>query len=183
MKQKKFTNLQPATCNLLPATRHLLLATCYLLLAISLLLITDDWLPATVSAQEPDYDRINEIAKQMNCPTCVGINLADCRTQTCQQWRDQIADLLEQGYSEQEVLNYFETQYGTQVLLEPPKSGSTLWLWVLPFVAIIAGGAWLIYTMRRWNKGAPAPSTAEPAPRAGSIPDDYLSQVEKDLSE
>ncbi len=165
MKQKKFINL--------------LLATCYLLLAAGFLL------PAIVLAQEPDYDRINEVAKQMNCPTCVGINLADCRTQTCQQWRDQIADLLEQGYSEQEVLDYFATQYGNQVLLEPPKQGSTLLLWVLPVAAILVGGGWLVYVLRRWNKNQPAVEAAgAPAtPTSGQKVDDYLSQVEKDLAD
>jgi cytochrome c-type biogenesis protein CcmH len=138
-------------------------------------------------AQEPDPDRVNEIAKQMNCPTCIGVNLADCRTQTCEQWRGQIADLLAQGYSDQEVLDYFVNQYGVQVLLEPPKSGTTLLLWVLPVLALLAGGAWLFYTMRRWRTTvAPAPSSdgsaasiARPAPP--EVDNDYLSQVEKDL--
>ena len=54
-------------------------------------------------AQEPDYDRINEIAKDLNCPTCAGLNLADCNTLTCAQWRDQISDLVKQGYSDEDV--------------------------------------------------------------------------------
>ena len=138
-------------------------------------------------AQDPDYDRINEIAKQMNCPTCVGINLADCRTQTCEQWRGQIGDLMADGYSDQEVLDYFATRYGNQVLLEPPKTGSTLLLWILPVAAILAGGGWLIYTLRRWNR-TPAPAAAaspSPAARPDTAPDevadDYLTQVERDL--
>ena len=48
-------------------------------------------------AQDPNYDQVNEIAKKLNCPTCAGLNLADCNTQTCAQWRDQINDLLKQG--------------------------------------------------------------------------------------
>src|SRR5687767_13174016 len=88
-------------------------------------------LVGSVSAQEADPDRVNRIAKQMNCPTCIGVNLADCNTQTCTQWRGQIADLVAQGYSDQEVLDYFVNQYGVQVLLEPPKQGSTLLLWAL----------------------------------------------------
>jgi len=176
MKQKIFTTFKST---LPSAPRHLLLVTAYLLLATLFLL------PTAALAQEPDYDRINEIAEQMNCPTCVGINLADCRTQTCSQWRDQIADLVEEGYSDQEVLDYFSTQYGTQVLLEPPKSGSTLFLWVLPVVAILIGGGWLAYTMRRWKKDEPAPAAASPRPDSSGgadVSDDYLSQVEKDLN-
>lgn len=132
-------------------------------------------------AQDPDYDRINQIAKQMNCPTCVGVNLADCRTQTCEQWRGQINDLIQQGYNDQEILDYFAAQYGTQVLLEPPKEGPTLTLWIIPAIALLAGGGWVIYTMRCWRK----PVVASPDGPAVSVlaqpPDDYVKQVEKDL--
>lgn len=118
----------------------------------------------------------------MNCPTCIGVNLADCNTQTCAQWRGQIADLVNQGYSDQEVLDYFVNQYGVQVLLEPPKQGSTLLLWTLPVLAILIGGGWLFYTVRRWNRAKLAPVKATAAPQTASeVGDDYLSQVEKDL--
>ena len=135
-------------------------------------------------AQEPDYDRINQIARQMNCPTCVGVNLADCRTLTCEQWRGQINDLVQQGYSDQEVLDYFAGQYGTQVLLAPPKSGLTLALWVLPVLAVLAGGGWLVYILRRWNRPGEAAtvSASQPTlPEPSRTADDYLDQVERDL--
>jgi cytochrome c-type biogenesis protein CcmH len=144
----------------------------------------------TAYAQEPDYDQINEIARQLNCPTCAGINLADCRTQTCAQWKDQISDLLQEGYDEQGVLDYFVVQYGTQVLQEPPKRGFTLGLWLVPVVALLAGAGWLLYTMRSWTRRkaelvtATLPSTRAtngPSPKTIAAHDDYLSQVEKDL--
>ena len=143
------------------------------------LLITTVFLLTAVTAlaqEDPDYDRINEIAAKMNCPTCVGVNLADCRTQTCAQWRDQIGDLVEQGYSDQEVLDFFANRYGTQVLLTPPKSGSTLLLWVLPVIAIIAGGSWLAFYLRS-KQAASATNAGLPAVSE----DDYLQQVDKDL--
>ena len=142
-------------------------------------------------AQTPDYDQINEVAKQLNCPTCAGINLADCRTQTCAQWRDQIGDLLQQGYSDEEVLAYFVEQYGPQVLQEPPRSGFTLALWLLPVIALLAGGGWLFYTMRGWSEpkttGSANPSVPIHFSNNGfsatstGLSNDYLSQVEKDL--
>lgn len=142
-------------------------------------------------AQDPDYDRINEIAKDLNCPTCAGINLADCRTQTCAQWKDQIGDYVEAGYTNQEVLDEFVARYGEQVLQEPPKSGFTLVLWVLPFIALIAGAVWLYYTLRRWANRetasaavATAPESAhraQPSSDSDHAADDYLKQVEQDL--
>lgn len=148
------------------------------LLFVTFIILIVAGLAIPALAQQPDYDRINDIARQMNCPTCVGVNLADCRTQTCAQWRDQIGDLVEQGYSDQQVLDYFVTSYGTQVLLKPPKSGLTLWLWLLPVIALIAGGGWLFHTMRQWRK---PPSNSIPASTTSNLDHDYLKQIEQDL--
>ena len=136
-------------------------------------------------AQEPsNYSEITEVAKQLNCPTCAGQNLADCRTVTCQQWRGQIDDLLQEGYSDQEVLDFFVARYGTQVLQEPPRSGFTLWLWILPGLAILIGGGWLYYLMRGWSQAAESTVTVGSGPSASAtmpVSDDYLSQVDRDL--
>ncbi|MCB9078456.1 MAG: cytochrome c-type biogenesis protein CcmH [Anaerolineaceae bacterium] len=165
--------------SLLPTPYSLLLILLALLLATIILAS----LPTPTLAQEPSLDEVNDVAKQMNCPTCVGVNLADCRTQTCEQWRAQIADLLAEGYTEQEVLDYFETRYGTRVLLEPPTHGLTLILWVLPVVALLAGGIWLGLTMRKWNQAklVTASTTVEPGLNPPPISDAYLAQVEQDL--
>lgn len=157
-----------------------------ILLAALLLLTTYFLLPTPALAQEPTYDDISEVAKNLNCPTCQGINLSDCRTLTCEQWREQIGELLAQGYSEQEVLDYFAERYGTQVLQEPPRSGFTLLLWILPVIALLAGGGWLYYTMHDWSqKSAPIEAATAAAPPSQSsqsdVSDDYLSQVERDL--
>jgi cytochrome c-type biogenesis protein CcmH len=150
----------------------------------SLLLTPYSLLPAF--AQDPNYDRVNEIAKKLNCPTCAGLNLADCRTLTCEQWRNQINDLIEQGYGDEEVLNFFTARYGEQVLQEPPKSGWRLFLWMLPFVVLIVGGGWLLYAMRKWAGREVAPAIAAPSFSKSSsdpapVPGNYLHQVEKDL--
>ncbi len=141
------------------------------------------------AAQEPDFDRINAVAEKLNCPTCAGINLADCNTLTCQQWRDQISDLIDEGYSNQEILDYFSARYGPQVLQEPPRSGSTLILWVLPVVAILAGVVLLFFTIRSWAGGRTeavpeteeSPTLTTPISDAANVPENYLEEVEKDL--
>ncbi len=154
----------------------------------SLLLLVTYYLPVLYPlalAQDPNYDQVNEIAKKLNCPTCAGINLADCRTQTCEQWREQINDLLKQGYTEQEVINYFTARYGDQVLQEPPKSGWMLALWMVPVAVLLAGGGVLFYALRSWREqptpaastGLPITTTEEPP----AAPGNYLRQVEHDL--
>ncbi|MDM8527243.1 cytochrome c-type biogenesis protein CcmH [Anaerolineales bacterium HSG24] len=139
--------------------------------------------PSTMLAQEePTLDEINQVAQELNCPTCSGRALSDCPTVTCQQWKDQIKDMLVEGHDRQDVLDHFSTQYGQQVLQEPPVSGVTLWLWILPFVMLIIGGGWLFYTMQQWQSLSIFESTeADVSDTSSTTTDDYLGQVEQDL--
>jgi len=161
--------------------------TVILLLCLSWVFVIGLW-PATTTAQEPEYGEINEIAKQLSCPTCAGGNLADCRTHTCAQWRGQISHLVQQGYSDQEVIDYFAARYGDQVLQEPPRQGFTLLLWVLPVLALLVGGGWLVYTLRSWSDPQPisavGPMTSSEATSNTAkidLSDRYLDQVDQDL--
>jgi cytochrome c-type biogenesis protein CcmH len=90
-------------------------------------------------AQQPTADEINAVARKLSCPTCTGINVADCPTETCAQWRAQIGEMLAEGKSEQDILNYFAARYGDHVLQVPPKRGFFVWVWALPVIVVIAG--------------------------------------------
>jgi len=144
-------------------------------------------------AQEPTADEINAVAKKLSCPTCTGINVADCPTETCAQWRAKIGEMLGQGHSEQEILDYFAARYGDHVLQVPPRRGFFLLVWALPILAILIGFAWLVYLMRGWSRRravataasaqivdtASVPPAAEGAGAGGE--DEYLRRVQEDL--
>ena len=115
-----------------------------------------------VFAQQPTADEINAVAKNLSCPTCTGINVADCPTETCEQWRAQIGDMLAEGKGEQEILDYFATRYGDHVLQVPPKRGFFVLVWVLPVLAVLAGLAWLVYLMRGWSQQRAAAPAGDP---------------------
>ena len=78
---------------------------------------------AVVSAQDtdpnfPTDDEVNAIAKQLYCPVCENIPLDVCGTQACAQWRELIREKLIEGWSEDEIKEYFSNQYGDRVLSE-----------------------------------------------------------------
>jgi cytochrome c-type biogenesis protein CcmH len=158
---------------------------------VALALLAIFFTAAPALAQQPTQDEINQVAKKLSCPTCTGINVADCPTETCAQWRAQIGEMLVEGSSEQEILDYFSARYGDHVLQVPPKRGFFMWVWILPVLAILAGLAWLAYLMRTWlgRRAIPAETVgrvdavdASAAGREDAAPDDeYLRRVQQDL--
>lgn len=138
---------------------------------------------AAAAQEDESIDQIIDIAEELNCPTCNGINLADCRTDTCLQWKEEIGDLVAEGRSKEEVLDLFATRYGDHVLQKPPKSGYMLFLWLLPLAVLAVGGVWLWRTLRGWAKepaqqteGANASAIADPQPS-----EEHLEQVSRDM--
>jgi cytochrome c-type biogenesis protein CcmH len=66
-------------------------------------------------------DQVNAVAKKLNCPVCENVPLDVCETQACIQWRDLIRHKLAAGETPEQIIVYFQTTYGDQVLQEPPR--------------------------------------------------------------
>ncbi len=126
----------------------------------------------------PSDDDVNRIAHQLYCPVCENTPLDVCPTEACRQWRDLIRQQLSQGWTEDQIKQYFVQQYGARVLAEPPAAGLNWLVYVLPPLVIIAGAVLLLRAMRTWTKSTP-PAPAEgikPAPK-----DEYVARLEEEL--
>src|SRR5512138_2531244 len=132
-------------------------------------------------AQTPQVsdDQVNAVAKELYCPVCENIPLDVCPTQACAQWRDLIRQKLSEGWSKDQIKQYFKAQYGDRVLAEPPREGLNWMVYVLPPLFFLAG-VFLVYrviTNRKPVPPAPPSSTAVP-----SKPNDpYLKRLEEEL--
>ena len=130
-------------------------------------------------AQQPSADDVNRVARQLSCPTCTGINVADCPTETCAQWRAKIGELLAAGNTDQEILDYFAARYGDHVLQVPPVRGFFVGVWVVPIAAVVVGLAVLLYLARGWSRRTRAAATTPAA--EDPVEDNYIERVERDL--
>ncbi len=82
-------------------------------------------------------NKVFEIAKKLNCLVCLGESVAYSQSDLAIDMRNKIREMLKEGKSEKEVLNYFVSVYGEQVLAEPPKRGIFKFLWLMPYVVLI----------------------------------------------
>ncbi len=113
--------------------------------------------------------RTGEVAALLRCPVCQGMSVADSPAEMAVNMRHQVHDLLARGYTEEQILKYFELSYGQFVLLKPKFEGITLLVWLLPIIAVVIGGLIVITKMKKLEK--PTTDNREPTT------DNYLAQV------
>ena len=144
-----------------------------LLLSVILLLVN---VAGQAAAQEPtpSVDEVNAIAKNLYCPVCANVPLDACGTSACVQWRQQIADLLVAGYSEQHIYDYFVQQYGPGVLAAPPPNGFNWLIYFLPPAVVILGVALVWRNLAAWRH-------KEPQPKAAARKNKYSKMIEDEL--
>ncbi|MDX1662773.1 MAG: cytochrome c-type biogenesis protein CcmH [Candidatus Promineifilaceae bacterium] len=161
--------------------------TIVLLLLLALLCLA---IPAV--AQEPvTDDEVNEVARDLYCPTCENRSVDVCPTDVCADWREDIRQQLAAGRSESEIHAYFAERYGNSVLAAPPREGINWLAWIVPIVVVVVGA--LLFG--RYLKGLRAEEATEdddtidvaqstaPVPPPAADEDDYISRVEKEVRE
>jgi cytochrome c-type biogenesis protein CcmH len=132
------------------------------LLVICLLFFATPIFGAT--APELD-DRTRAIASELRCVVCQNLSVADSPSEMAQQMKGIIREQLEAGKTPTEIKSYFVSKYGEWVLLAPPTKGFGLVVWVLPFVALVAGLGLGVWFLRRWvaKRKKSEPNSVEPA--------------------
>lgn len=98
-----------------------------------------------------------EIARELRCPVCTAESVGDSNASIAVEMRDVIQQQLEEGKSEKEILAFFQERYGDWILLNPPKRGVHLLVWLLPVVVAVAAAGLLVMYVRRWTKQAQKP--------------------------
>jgi cytochrome c-type biogenesis protein CcmH len=122
--------------------------------------------------------RTMEISAELRCPVCQGLAIGDSPSQMASNMREQVRELLSRGYTEEQILSYFEKSYGQFVLLKPKFQGVNALVWLLP-VLVLAIGLVIVVTKAKRLEKTPVPVAAAVAPDAASeaADDPYLAQV------
>jgi cytochrome c-type biogenesis protein CcmH len=149
-------------------------------LGLALIMLVNSRASAQEGTPNPSDDAVNTVAKQLYCPVCENISLDVCPTQACAEWRELIRQKLAEGWSAEQIEEYFALQYGDRVLAEPPRRGLNWLVYVLPPLFILGGAVILIRILRRMRKpGAAQVQKISPLPTA--INDRYLGMLEDEL--
>jgi cytochrome c-type biogenesis protein CcmH len=106
--------------------------------------------PTPVSPAE----QAEALAAELRCPDCQGLSVADSPTQAAVEIRRQIASLLAEGRTPDEVRAHFVARYGDWILLAPQVP----LYWAIPLIALVVGAlllaVWLRPVRRASSDGA-----------------------------
>ena len=135
-----------------------------------------------VSAQTPvpSDDDVNAVARQLFCPVCENTPLDVCPTQACAQWRELIRAKLADGWTADQIKQYFATQYGARVLAEPPRQGLNWLVYVIPPVLMLIG-VYILYRALQSMRKQPALADMNTVEPTAPDSDEYIRRVEEEL--
>ena len=118
--------------------------------------------------------RTDHVGSLLRCPVCQGMSVADSRAEMAVNMKGQVRELLERGYTEEQILKYFELSYGQFVLLRPKFEGVTSMVWLAPVIALVIGAAVVYFAFRKLGQAPPPPAVVAAAEPSD---DPYLAQV------
>lgn len=112
---------------------------------------------AVLSSSEPtDADRARALAARLKCPICESESIADSPTGIARDLYELIEERVADGWTDDEIVDFFVITYGEQVRLDPPLDARTAALWLIPALAV---GAGLVAILARRAQSQPRPLT------------------------
>lgn len=83
--------------------------------------------------------RAQSLGEGLRCPVCRSQSVAESTSGAARTMMRQIEQLVRQGYTDEQVVDFFIDQHGDAVRLAPPMAGLGLVAWAAPIFALIAG--------------------------------------------
>jgi cytochrome c-type biogenesis protein CcmH len=110
---------------------------------------------APPEAADPAIEaRMVRITSELRCLVCQNQTIADSNAALAVDLRKEAREMLRQGKSDAEIVDYMTARYGDFVLYRPPLRATTVLLWFGPALLLVAGGTVLVIVVRRRSRMA-----------------------------
>ena len=121
-----------------------------LLVSVPAVMAAESLLQFDSPQQEQRYKGLIE---ELRCMVCQNQNLADSNAGLAQDLRDRTYEMVLEGKSDQNIIDYMVNRYGEFVLYRPPLKMTTVLLWFGPAIILtIAVITFLVYSRRLRRK-------------------------------
>ncbi|MBD1174406.1 cytochrome c-type biogenesis protein CcmH [Pelagibacterales bacterium SAG-MED01] len=92
-----------------------------------------------LNAQENNLN--NKITKNLRCLICQGQSVYDSDSEFANSLKLVVEEKLNDGLNEKQIYIFLKEKYGEWILYDPEFNKNTYFLWLLPILMFIAGGA------------------------------------------
>ncbi len=94
----------------------------------------------------------NTIYKNLRCLICQGQSIADSNSDFAQTIKLVVKDLLKEGKTEKEIYSFMAEKYGEWIVFKPQLNKQNLMLWLLPYLALILGGIFIFFILKKGRR-------------------------------
>ena len=89
----------------------------------------------------------NKITKNLRCLICQGQSVYDSDSEFANSLKIVVNNKINEGLSEKQIYSYFQSKYGEWILYDPLFNKNTYFLWLLPLLIFLLGGAIIFKTL------------------------------------
>ena len=94
------------------------------------------------SPLKADQDKLqNDITKNLRCLICQGQSVYDSDSEFAISLKLVVKNKIEEGLSEDQIYKFLTEKYGEWILYDPKFNKNTYFLWFLPLLIFLFGGA------------------------------------------
>ena len=105
----------------------------------------------SIIASEKQIDP-KEVQKNLRCLVCQGQSISDSNSDFAQTIKMVVDDLINEGLTEDEIYSFMSDKYGEWIVFKPQLNIQNSLLWILPYMALILGGFFIIKLFNKKNK-------------------------------
>ena len=104
----------------------------------------------SINLNSSELTEESKIHKNLRCLVCQGQSVYDSDSEFAISLKLVIKNKIQQGLSEEQIYSFLKMKYGEWILYDPVFNRNTYFLWLLPILIFLAGGAIII--KRFYNK-------------------------------
>lgn len=101
--------------------------------------------------QRLDYQQLTE---ELRCLVCQNQNIADSDAGLAKDLRNEVAKMVKQGQSQEQITDYLVKRYGDFVRYNPPVRADTIVLWLMPLLVLLIAIFMVVRTIKK-NANSP----------------------------
>jgi len=123
-------------------------------------------------ASEKQEALFNKLSNELRCLVCQNQAISDSNADLAKDLRDEIYGMLQQGKSEDEIIEFMVARYGDFVLYRPPMKPVTWLLWFGPAIALLVGFFFVLRIVKKQKQAAVVEMTGEEIERLKALQSD-----------